>query len=95
VADGYQRLSAKHKTLAEAMEQDKVELVSAQTELEKLHDDLDLETRSYTEYHQAVHDRLLDLQRTVASYFGEVKVQCLPFSMKGMPMEEMIDSIAA
>jgi hypothetical protein len=32
--------------------------VSAQTELEKLHGDLDLETRSYTEYHQMVRGRL-------------------------------------
>jgi hypothetical protein len=49
---------------------------------------LDLETHSYTEYHQTVRHRLHD---EVASLFEEVKVQFLPFRDKGAKVEEMID----
>jgi uncharacterized coiled-coil protein SlyX len=52
VTDGYQRLTEKHKSLTKKAEQDKTKLAEAHaTKLTKLHADLDLETRSYTEYH--------------------------------------------
>jgi hypothetical protein len=85
-------LSEKHKALAERAVPDKTKLVEALVvELAKLHGDLDLETRSYTEYHQTMHRRLHELHKTVASSFDEVKAQCLPFPDKGMKVEEMID----
>jgi hypothetical protein len=44
-------LVEKHKSFAEKAEHDKTKLVDAHaTEFTKLHADLDLETRSYTEY---------------------------------------------
>jgi hypothetical protein len=92
VTDGYRRLSEKHKALAERVVQEKTKLVEAlAVELAKLHGDLDLETRSYTEYHQTMHHRLCELHKTVASSFDEVKAQCLPFPDKGVKVEEMID----
>jgi hypothetical protein len=42
-------------------------------ELGNLHNDLDLETRSYIEYYQNVRHWLCDLHKTVASSFDEVK----------------------
>jgi hypothetical protein len=42
-------------------------------ELAKLHDDLDLETHAYTEYHQTLRHMLHKFQETVASSFDEVK----------------------
>jgi hypothetical protein len=47
--------------------------------LAKLCEDLDLESRSYTEYPHTVRCRLRQLHEIVVSSFGEVKVQCLPF----------------
>jgi hypothetical protein len=63
-------------------------------ELAKLCGDLDLDTHSYTEYHQTMHHRLWKLHETVASSFDEVKTQCLPLPDKGMKIEEMIDWVA-
>jgi hypothetical protein len=63
-------------------------------ELYRLHGDLDLEARSYTEYHQNVHCRLHELHETVASSFDEVKAQCLPFLDKGVKIEEMVNWVA-
>jgi hypothetical protein len=83
---------AKHDAFMEKAEKKKTKLAEAQAaELAKLHGDLDLETRSYMEYHQTLHRRLHKLHETVASAFDEVKVQCLPFPMKGAKVEEMID----
>jgi predicted nuclease with TOPRIM domain len=51
VTDGYQRLSEKHKALAERAEQDKTKLAEAHVvELAKIHSDFDLETHTYIEY---------------------------------------------
>jgi predicted nuclease with TOPRIM domain len=92
VTTGYQRLAAKHDAFTERAEQEKAKLTKVHaTELAKLLGDLDLETRSYTEYHQTVRRRLHELHKTVASSFDEVKVQCLPFPDKGANVEEMID----
>jgi hypothetical protein len=63
-------------------------------ELANLHDDLDLDIRSYTEYRQTVCRRLHELHETVASSFDEVKAQCLPFPCKGAKVKEMIDWVA-
>jgi uncharacterized coiled-coil protein SlyX len=94
VTDGYQRLAEKHKSLAEKAEHDKTKLVEAHAvEITKLHADLDLETRSYTEYRQNVHCQLHRLHKAVASSFKEVKAQCLPFPNKGVKVEEMIDRV--
>jgi hypothetical protein len=91
LTDGYQRLSDKHKALAEKTEQDRVNLAEAHSaELAKVHDDLDLEMRSYTEYWQNVHHWLHELHEMIASSFNKVQVQCLPFPTKGTK-EEMID----
>jgi hypothetical protein len=60
------------------------------TELARLRGDLDLETRSYTEYHLDVHCRLHELHEVVASSFGEVKARCFPFPARGTKIEEMI-----
>jgi uncharacterized coiled-coil protein SlyX len=55
VTDGYQRLAVKHKSLTERAKHEKAKLVEAHaTEITKLHEDLDLETHSYTEYRQTV-----------------------------------------
>jgi uncharacterized coiled-coil protein SlyX len=90
--DGYRRLAEKHKSFAEKAEHDKKKLVEAHAaKLTKLHADLDLETRSYTEYHQTVRCRLHKLHEAIASSFEEVKAQCLPFPNKGTKVEEMID----
>jgi uncharacterized coiled-coil protein SlyX len=92
VIDGYQRLSEKHKALAERAQQDKTRLVEAYVvELAKLHGDLDLETSNYIEYHQTVRHRLRELHEIVALSFDEVKAQCLPFPDKGTKVEEMIN----
>jgi hypothetical protein len=91
LTDGYRRLVEKHKLLGEKTEQDKIKLPEAHAaELTTLHADLDLETRSYTEYCQNVHHWLCEHHGTVASSFDEVKVQCLPFPNKGEKVEEMI-----
>jgi hypothetical protein len=60
-------------------------------ELAKLRGDLDLEMRSYTEYHQTVSRRLRELHEALASSFDKVKAQCLPFPDKCAKVEEMID----
>jgi hypothetical protein len=60
-------------------------------EVTKLRDDLDLETHSYTEYHQNVSHRLREIHETVASSFDEVKAQHMPFPDKGMKVDEMFD----
>jgi hypothetical protein len=59
-------------------------------ELAKLCGDLDLETRSYMEYSQAVCHWLHELHKTIASSFDEVKAWCLPCPGKGATVEEMI-----
>jgi hypothetical protein len=56
--------------------------------------DLELDTRSYTEYHQNVRCWLHKLHKIVASSFDEVKMQCLPFPDKGVKIEEMINWVA-
>jgi uncharacterized coiled-coil protein SlyX len=84
LTDGYQRLVEKHKSL----EQDMVKLAEVDaSELTKLHDDLDLEMRSYTEHRQNVRCRLRKLLEIVASSFDEVKAQCMPFPNKGVKVE--------
>jgi hypothetical protein len=50
VTAGYRRLSVKHKALAEKTDLERAQLAETQVELRKLCDNLDLETRSYTEY---------------------------------------------
>jgi uncharacterized coiled-coil protein SlyX len=78
--DGYRRLAEKHKSFAKKAEHDKKKLAEAHAaKLTKLHTDLDLETHSYTEYHQTVRCRLHQLHEAIASSFEEVKAQCLPF----------------
>jgi hypothetical protein len=92
VTIGYRRLVAKHNAFMEKVKQEKTKLVEAHAvDLAKLHGDLDLETRTYTEYCQTVHHRLRELHETVASSFDEVKAKCLPFPDKGVKVEEMID----
>jgi hypothetical protein len=92
VTTGYRRLAAKHDAFVEKVEQEKAKLTEAHVvEVAKLHGDLDLETRSYTKYHQTVHHWLCDLHKIVASSFDEVQAQCLPFPDKGAKVEEMID----
>jgi hypothetical protein len=92
VTDGYWMLAEKHKALAKKAEQEKMKLAEAHvSELNKLHEDFDLEICSYTKYHQNVRCRLHELHEMVASSFDEVKAQCLPFPDKGAKVEEMID----
>jgi hypothetical protein len=43
------------------------------TEVAKLHGDLDLETRSYTEYRQTMRRQLRELHETMNSSFDEVQ----------------------
>jgi hypothetical protein len=47
--------------IAEKTDQERAQLAETQAELGKLCDDLDLETCSYTEYHQNVRGQLCDL----------------------------------
>jgi hypothetical protein len=61
VTTGYRRLLAKHKALAEKTDQERAQLAETQVELGKLHDDLNLETHSYTENYKNVRDRVRDL----------------------------------
>jgi predicted nucleic acid-binding Zn-ribbon protein len=92
VTTGYRRLQAKHDAFTEKAEQEQTKLAKAHAaELAKLRGDLDLETHSYTEYHQTMRHRLHELHETIASSFDEVKVQCLPLPDKGVKVEEMID----
>jgi hypothetical protein len=94
VTNGYWRLSEKHRALAERAEQGKTKLVEAHAvELAKLRGDLDLETRSYTEYRQTMRRWLRELHEALASSFDKVKVQCLPFPDKCANVEEMIDRV--
>jgi hypothetical protein len=91
----YRRLSEKHKMFTEKAEREKAELVQAHaSEVAKLQGDLDLETRSYTEYHQIVLHWLHELHETVASSFNEVQAWCLPFPDRGTKIEEMIEWVA-
>jgi hypothetical protein len=95
VTAGYRRLVEKHNAFTVKAEQEKTELVKTHAvELSKLHGDLDMETRSYTEYRQNLRHRLRELHEMVASSFDEVNVQCLPFPGKGVKIEEMIDWVA-
>jgi chromosome segregation ATPase len=95
IAAGYQWLSEKHKAFIEKTEHEKTELVEIHaTELARLCGDLDLETRSYTEYRQNVRHQLDKPHETIASSFEEIKAQCLPFTGKGTKIEEMIDWVA-
>jgi hypothetical protein len=74
IAAGYRRLSEKHTAFIEKTEQEKMELAEIHaTELARLRGDLDLEMRSYMEYHQNVRCQLHELHETVASSFEEVK----------------------
>jgi hypothetical protein len=52
---------------------------------------LDLETCSYTEYHQNVWRQLREIYQTAASSFDEVKAQCMPFPAKGVKVDKMFD----
>jgi hypothetical protein len=89
---GYRRLVAKHDSFVEKVEQEKAKLAEAHTvEVAKLHGDLDLETHSYTEYHQIMHRRLHELHETMAASFDDVQAQCLPFPNKGAKVDEMIN----
>jgi hypothetical protein len=75
ITEGHRRLARKQKSL----EQDMAKLAEANaTELNKLRHDLDLETRSCTEYHENVRSWLHEVQETVASFFDEDKAQFLP-----------------
>jgi hypothetical protein len=95
ITTGYGRLSDKHKMVTKKAEQEKMELVKTHaTELAKLRGDLDLETRSYTEYGLNVCRRLHKLHKTLASSFDEVKAWCLPFPVRSTKMEEMNDWVA-
>jgi hypothetical protein len=95
ISVGYQRLFHKHKTFTEKAEQEKAELLESHTtELAKLRGDLDLETHSYTEYCLNVRHWLRELHNTISSTFDEVEAQCLPFSDRGMKIEEMLDWVA-
>jgi hypothetical protein len=88
-------LSEKHRTFVEKAEWEKAELVEAHAmELAGLRGDLDLETRSYTEYRQNVRHRLHELHEAMALSFHEVHAWCLPFPSKGVKVEERIDLVA-
>jgi hypothetical protein len=92
VTAGYHRLVAKQDAFVGKVEQEKVKLAEAHAmKVAKLCVDLDLETRSYMEYHQTVRRQLCELHETVASSFDEVQEQCLPFPDKGAKVEEKID----
>jgi hypothetical protein len=81
----------KHKSLTKRAKHEKTKLAVAHAaEVTKLRANLDLETRSYTEYCQTIRHQLRDLHEVVASSFEEVKVQCLPLPDKGTKVEEMI-----
>jgi hypothetical protein len=81
-------LAGKHKSL----EQDMAKLAEANAaELSKLCDDLDLETRNYTEYRQNVQRQLDEVQETVALSFDEVKAQCMSFPEEGIKVDKMFD----
>jgi hypothetical protein len=74
VTTGYRRLAAKHDAFVEKVEQEKVKLMEAHMmEVAKLHGDMDLETRSYMEYHQIVRHWLCELHEIVASSFDEIQ----------------------
>jgi FtsZ-binding cell division protein ZapB len=92
ITTGYWKMSDKHKMYTEKVERENAELVESHAmKLAKLRGDLDLETRSYTEYCLNVRRWLHELHNTVASSFDEVKAQCLPFPDRGAKIEEMID----
>jgi hypothetical protein len=94
VTTSYRRLAAKHDAFVEKVEQEKAKLTGAHTtNVAKLHGDLDLETRSYTEYHQTMRRQLCELHEIVASSFDEVQAQCLPFPDKCVKVVEMIDRV--
>jgi phage host-nuclease inhibitor protein Gam len=83
VTDGYRRLVEKHKSLTERAEHEKTKLVEAYaTEVTKLHADLDLETRSYTEYCQTVRRRLHDLHEALPHHLRKSKRNVCPSSIK-------------
>jgi hypothetical protein len=74
VTAGYHRLVAKQDAFVGKVEQEKVKLAEAHAmKVAKLCVDLDLETRSYMEYHQTVRRQLCELHETVASSFDEVQ----------------------
>jgi predicted transcriptional regulator len=84
VIASYRRLAGKHNAFTEKTGQEKTKLAGAHAvELAKIHDDLDLGTRSYTKCCHTVCRKLHELHKTVASSFDEVKAQCLPFPGKG------------
>jgi uncharacterized coiled-coil protein SlyX len=88
LTDGYRRLAKKHKSF----EQDMAKLAGANAaEVTKLCDDLDLETRSYTEYRQNVRHQLHEIHDTVSSSFDKVEAQCMLFLDKGIKVDGLLD----
>jgi predicted nuclease with TOPRIM domain len=88
----YRRLSDKHTTLAEKVEQEKTELAEAHLEkLAKVKEELDQETQGYTNYHLNVRGCLRQLHEVVASTFSELWAQCLPFLAWNLKVEELIN----
>jgi phage shock protein A len=95
VTAGYWRLSEKHKTFTEKIEQEKTNLAEAHTaEVAKIQEELNEETRNYIDYCLNVRHHLRELHEVVASLFEEAKEQCLPVPARGMKVEEMIDWVA-
>jgi hypothetical protein len=95
VAAGYLRLSEKHKTFTEKVEQGKANLAEAHAaEVAKIQEELSEETRNYTDYHLNVRRSLHELHEVVALSLEKVKAWCLPIPARGAKVEEMIDWVA-
>jgi hypothetical protein len=85
---GYRRVSDKHKTFIEKAEREKTELAKPHAmEHARIRWDMDLETRSYTDYCLNVCHWLHELHETLALSFDEVKAWCLPFPGRGAKVE--------
>jgi hypothetical protein len=95
VTAGYRRLLEKHKTFTKKVEQEKTNLVEAHVaKVAKIQEELNKETRNYTDYRRNMHRHLRKLHEVVAPSFEEVKARCLPILARGTKVEEMIDWVA-
>jgi hypothetical protein len=63
-------------------------------EVDKIQEELNEETRNYTDYRMNVHRCLHELHELVASSFEEVKDRYIPVPARSTKVEEMIDWVA-
>jgi hypothetical protein len=60
----------------------------------KIQEELNEETRNYTDYRLNVRRHLHELHEVVALSLEKVKARCLPILARGAKVEEMIDWVA-